>query len=91
MYLTDYQFVFIPKFKILSHPDYYFTVDNLLYNSKTNRIIKKRVKGGYSKGYTIDGKFITLKNLKPLIRKVEKMSINIFDLGYVKNDFLTNL
>ncbi len=76
MKLTDYQFVFIPKWFLINHPDYYFTTDKKLYNSKTNRIIKKVVKGGYSVGYVIDGKFLTLKKLKPLIRKVERKSLN---------------
>ena len=79
MQLTDYQFVHIPKWKIENHPNYYFTTDKKLYNSKTNRIIKKVVKGGLSIGYVIDKKFITLKNLKPLISKVKKNYADIFD------------
>ena len=70
MQLTDYQFVFIPKWEILGHDNYYFTTDNELYNSKTNRIIKQVVKGGYSRGYVIEGKFITLRSLKTIINKI---------------------
>lgn len=70
MQLTDYQFIFIPKWFLLNHENYYFTTDKLLYNSRTNRIIKKQVKGGYSTGYMIDGKFITLKNLLPLVKLI---------------------
>jgi len=77
MKLTDYQFVFIPKWSIKGHDNYYFTTNRKMYNSKTNRVIKKVVKGGYSIGYVIDGKFTTLKNLKPLIKKIKNRSNNI--------------
>lgn len=80
MQLTDYQFVFIPKWEILGHKNYYFTTKNKLYNSKTNRIIKQTVKGGYSRGYVIDGRFITLTKLKPMLKifKSGVLSINYF-------------
>jgi hypothetical protein len=78
MKLTDYQFVFIPKWELKNHENYYFTTENQLYNSKTNRIIKKIVKGGYSIGYVIDGKFITLKKLKVLLKLVDNKSLNPF-------------
>ena len=77
MTLTDYQFVFIPNWEIIGHEDYYFTTENKLYNSKTNRIIKESFKGGYSRGYLIDGKFITLKNLKPMLKKINIKSQNL--------------
>jgi hypothetical protein len=77
MKLTDYQFVFIPKWSIYGHDNYYFTTGKKLYNTKTNRVIKKVVKGGYSVGYVVDGKFITLKKLKLIIKKVKNESNNI--------------
>ena len=80
MKLTDYQFVFIPKWEIKGHEDYYFTTDKKLYNSKTNRIIKQGFKGGYSRGYVIDGKFITLNKLKKLLTKIKNESNNIFTI-----------
>lgn len=76
MKLTDYQFVFIPKWSIIGYDNHYFTTGKELYHSKTNRVIKRIVKGGYSTGYVIDGKFITLKKLKPLLRLVKKESNN---------------
>jgi hypothetical protein len=78
MQLTDYQFIYIPKWSIKSYDYFYFTTENKLYNSRTNRILKKRVKCS-SVGYELDGKFITLKNLKPLLVKVKKQNTNIFD------------
>ena len=79
MKLTDYQFVFIPKYSILGYENYYFTTEKKLYNSKTNRIIKKTMKGGYSVGYVLNGKFITLNKLRPLLSKVV-FNTNIFNL-----------
>ena len=80
MQLTDYQFVFIPKWSIKGHEDYYFTTDKKLYNSKTNKIIKKVVKGGYSVGYIIDGKFITLKKLKTITKLIKIKTNYILDM-----------
>ena len=74
----DMSFVYIPKYSIEGHDNYYFTTENKLYNSKTNRIIKQVVKGGYSRGYVIDGKFMSLNKLKPLVNRI-KRSENVFD------------
>tara|TARA_R110001632_G_scaffold137804_1_gene253402 strand:+ start:1359 stop:1625 length:267 start_codon:yes stop_codon:yes gene_type:complete len=85
MQLTDYQFVFIPKWEIKGHEDYYFTSLKELYNSKTNRIVKQVVKGGYSTGYVIDGKFKTLKKLNPLISKIELNPGIVFQIDRILN------
>ena len=77
MEITSYQLVFIPKWIIEGCDDYYFTTNKELYNSKTNRVIKKVVKGGYSPGYVIEGKFITLKKLRPKLKKVKNQYIRI--------------
>ena len=71
MQLSDYQLAFIPKWFINNHSDYYFCIDNKLRNNRTRRVIKKSVKGGYSTGYRIDGKFILLKDLKLLLERCE--------------------
>ena len=76
--LKDYQFVFIPKWKIKGYDNYYFTVDKVLFNSKTNRKSKQVVRS-CSRGYNLNGKFVTLENLKPLLTKVKKQNTNIFD------------
>ena len=76
--LKNYQFVFIPKWKIEGYDNYYFTVDKVLFNSGTNRASKQVVRN-CSRGYNLNGKFITLKNLKPLISKVKKNYVDIFD------------
>ena len=75
MKLTKYQLVYIPKWEIVGYENFYFTTNNELYHSRTNRILKKRVKCS-SVGYELDGKFITLKRLLPLLIKIDKLSKN---------------
>jgi len=75
MQLFENQFINIPKWIIKGYDNHYFTTDNKLYNSRTKRILKKRVKCS-SVGYELDGKFITLKNLKSKLIKVKKLSNN---------------
>jgi len=66
-----------PKiWEIKGNNDYYFTYGNLLINSRTNRKSKKIVKGGYSTGYNLNGKFITLKKLRSMLKKVNNQSNN---------------
>jgi hypothetical protein len=72
--INEYQFILVPKWELIDYPFYYFTTDKKLYNIKTNRIIKKRVKG-YSVGYTLNNKFVTLKNIK--VKKINKLSNNL--------------
>ena len=74
--MTDYQLLHTTKWNIKNHPDYYFCSNNKLHNLKSRRQAKKRVKG-YSVGYTINGKFTTLKNLKPLIELIKPKIHNI--------------
>jgi len=59
------------KWKIIGHETYKFTNCKKLYNTKTMREIKKSV-NGYSVGFWINKKFVILKNLKPLLVKIEK-------------------
>lgn len=49
---------------------YKWTLENELYNVKTMRKINKTV-NGYSVGYWISGKFITLENLRKHLVKIE--------------------
>ena len=90
--LKNYEFVFIPKWNIDGYNHYYFTSDRTLFNSNTNRK-SKQVLRKYSRGYNLDGKFITINNLRPLISKVEFKSSNIFNnINPIEMfDFLTNL
>lgn len=51
------------KFRLRDATNYGFTKDGICINTKTNRIIKK-ILCGNSKGYCINGKFQSEKNLK---------------------------
>jgi hypothetical protein len=70
MEFTSLQILNVPKWNIKGFDNYYFDTDNKLVNKITNRVIKKRVKG-YSVGYTINGKFRTLKDIKPLLIRID--------------------
>ncbi|MFD0762991.1 hypothetical protein ACFQZW_12945 [Lutibacter aestuarii] len=73
--MKDYTYVYIPKWKIKGFPNYAFTVDKKLFNYKTNRFSKKRVKN-YSVGYTLNGKFYTLQKLKKITSLIGTVSNN---------------
>ena len=71
-----YNFTYFFKYKV-ENTDYYFTTDNRLFNFRTKRFSKKVVRCS-SVGFNINGKFITLKNLKPQLIKVKELSHNLF-------------
>lgn len=72
--MQDLSLVHIKKWLIKGYPDYYFDTNKRLFNCKTNRFSKNAVKR-YSTGYNLNGKFITKKNLEPLIYKVERLRV----------------
>jgi hypothetical protein len=79
----DLSLLHISKWLIKGYPDYYFTPEKRLFNSKTNRFSKNVVRC-YSTGYNLNGKFTTKENLAPLIYKDEKLRV-------VYDDWLVNL
>lgn len=74
--MFDNEFINIPKWSVKGYPNYYFCTNKKLHNVITKRIIKKRVKC-CSVGYELNGKFITLKNLKHLLVKLKNKSNNL--------------
>ena len=82
--IKDYTFIHIKKWEIKGFQDYAFTTDKRLFNYRTNRFSKKRVKK-YSIGYTLNGKFYTLKTLKPLTNLIQSKVINLSDQNTVMN------
>ncbi len=42
--MFENQFINIPKWKIKGYKYHYFSTENKLINSRTNRVLKKRVK-----------------------------------------------
>ena len=73
--ITNYNYIHFFNYKVDGY-NYYFTTKKKLFNSDTKRFSKKVVRG-YSLGYNLNGKFITLNNLKPLLIKVNKLSQNL--------------
>ena len=72
---TNYNFIFFFTYKVDGYL-YYFTTDKRLFNYDTKRFSKKCVRG-YSVGYNLNSKFITLKNLKRMLIKINKLSQNL--------------
>lgn len=62
------------KWRIKNFDNYGFGSDKNLYNTKTNRKLKKCYNGG-SIGYWFGDSFITLYRLKPLIYKPIEINI----------------
>jgi len=72
---TNYNFIHFFKYKVSGY-NYYFTIDNILFNFNTKRFSKKVVRG-YSVGFNLESKFITLKKLRPLLIKINNLSENL--------------
>ena len=82
--MKDYSFIYIKKWEIKGFEDYAFTTDKRLFNYRTNRFSKKRVKK-YSTGYTLNGDFYTLDKLKGLTSLIKRQSFDLSDSSSVRN------
>ena len=58
------------KFVLDFTPNYCWILDNKCYNIKTGRFIKQVLNNG-SIGYIINGKFMSLKELRKHIKKIK--------------------
>ena len=56
------------KFELSVAPHYVWTKNDLCFNLRTGRQLKQVYKSG-TIGYSIKGKFMSLKKLRPLLRK----------------------
>jgi hypothetical protein len=56
---------------IEGYDDYVFIENKILVNQKRGTIIRQVINGG-SIGYCLNGKFISLTKLKPLLKKPKK-------------------
>ena len=70
--MIEYKINIIPKWEIKGYENYIFGKDNNLYSLKTNKMLKMKVKGGYTKGYNLNGKFKTLNFIRPLLTKYKE-------------------
>ena len=55
---------------IQGYGSYGFGRDKNLYNLRTGRKIKKCLKA-YTRGYNLNGRFVSQNQIKPLLRKLE--------------------
>lgn len=62
------------SYQIQGFENYAFGSDKKLYNLKTGRQIKKCLKG-YTRGFNINGKFMTLNKIKPLLVKPQYFEV----------------
>jgi hypothetical protein len=58
------------KWHIGGYKNYGFAANKKLYNLTTGFEVKQVIKGGYTKGYNLSGKFHSLKQLRPLLHKI---------------------
>jgi hypothetical protein len=82
--MKDYSLIYIAKWKIKGFDDYAFTVDKRLFNYRTNRFSKKRVKK-YSIGYTLNGNFYILSKMEVLTSLIKRQSFDLSDQTSVRN------
>lgn len=62
------------KWQIVDAPNYQFSKNRRLFNTKTGREIMKVYNGG-SIGYCINGKFITLAKLRSRLKRIELITL----------------
>jgi len=67
--MTVFQWKVVPKWTIKGYPDYVFGEDKKLYNHKTGKMLPVKIKGGYTRGYNLKGKFHSLDKIKPLLER----------------------
>lgn len=68
--MTTISINYSAKWQIKDHPNYIITSCGKVINKKRGTVIKRVVKG-YSVGYYIAGKFITLDKLRKQLVKIE--------------------
>jgi hypothetical protein len=56
------------KWLVEGHENYGFAANKRCYNLATGFEVKQVVKGGYTRGYNLGGKFFSLSRLRPLLR-----------------------
>lgn len=72
--MFHYQINIVPKWSIFGYDLYFIDSDNKVRNIQTGKVLKMQLKG-YTKGYYLSGKFLSLKQIRPLLKKykVEKL------------------
>ena len=66
--MPHYHVNIVPKWVIQNHPLYFVDSDNKIRNIKSGKVLQMQLKG-YTKGYYLNGKFMSLKQIRPLLQK----------------------
>ncbi len=69
--MLNYQINIIPKWLIEGYHLYFFDSENKLRNITTGNVLQMQLKG-YTKGYYLNGKFKSLSQIKPLLRRYKQ-------------------
>jgi len=66
-----YQINVVPKWIISGHELYFIDSDNKVRNRNTGKILQMQLKG-YTKGYYLNGKFMSLPKIRKLLIKYKE-------------------
>lgn len=72
--MFSYQINVVPKWVIEGYDLYFVDDNNKVRNKKTGKILKMQLKG-YTRGYYFNGKFLSLRQIRPLLKKFKKEKI----------------
>ena len=66
--MITYQINIVPKWIVKWHELYFIDDNNKMRNINTGKVLQMQLKG-YTKGYYLNGKFLSLKQIRPLLEK----------------------
>lgn len=66
--MLTYQYNIVPKWGIIGHDLYFIDNKNKVINRRTGVAIQMQLKG-YTKGYYLNGRFLSLQQIRPLLVK----------------------
>lgn len=66
--MLSYQTNIIPKWQIAGYENYIVDARNKVVNVRTGKELQMQVKG-YTKGYYLNGSFLSLNKIRPLLKK----------------------
>jgi hypothetical protein len=72
--MFTYQINIVPKWLINGYDLYFVDNKNKVRNKETGKMLQMQLKG-YTKGYYLNGKFLSLKQIRPLLVKYVEESL----------------
>jgi hypothetical protein len=72
--MITYQINIVPKWLINGYDLYFVDNKNKVRNKETGKMLQMQLKG-YTKGYYLNGKFLSLKQIRPLLVKYVEESL----------------